>query len=100
MVALVNMALDTSLEDHSSPSSMEKEKGKLRALQMLCWFLSFEQEMRVDNLVGKRSLALCFLSKIKAYGFSSTKHCNKGFVVFNHGIHWPTGSVIGKKGCA
>lgn len=100
MVAFVKMALDMSREDHSSPSSMEKEKGKLGALQMLCWFLSFEQEMRVRNLVGKRSLAFCFLSKRKAYGFPSTKHCRKGLVVFNHGIHWPAGAVLGNTGCA
>lgn len=56
MVAFVNLALDTSREDHSSASSMEKEKGKLRALQMLCWFLSFEQEIRVGNLLGEKIL--------------------------------------------
>lgn len=98
MVAFGNMALDMSREDPSSPCSMEKEKGKLRALQMLCRILSFEQDMRLGDLVGKKSLAFRFLSKIKAYGFSSTKHYNKGFLVFNRGIHWLTGAVIGNKG--
>lgn len=71
-------ALGVSREDPRSSTSMEKEKGKLGALQTLCWFLSFEQEIRVGNLVGKSSLAFCFLSKIKAYSFPSTKHCSKG----------------------
>lgn len=89
MVAFGIMALDMSREDHRSPSSMEKAEAKLGALQMLSWFLSFEQETRAGNLVGKRSLAFCFLNKMKAYGFPSTKHCNKVFMVFNHGVHQP-----------
>lgn len=45
---------------------MEKAKAKPGALQTLSWFLSFKEEISVGNLVGKRNLAYCFLSKIKA----------------------------------
>jgi len=52
-------------DENGSPFRMEKAKANLGALQTPSCFLSFKQGTRVGNLLGKRNLAECFLSKIK-----------------------------------